>query len=237
MENIRRGFVCVSEHKSHSHAIKAARLASHQDVLKPFFPCLFVLRSLCCPFSLLHTCLKGKNGLSLVFCPFHHSSHLHEWSDIIYSFIPPPVPAFALSSLPTVKVARRRPLAKTPSHCKRMRLSRRKQSAFIMSYLPGPPRQRVMIPGRRERECLGSRSVALRNSSVLKACLESLCWNWMLSWITPFCLFFFVVCLSGISLLLFCGESLVSARTKQKDKRIMDGAENLAGFGILKRLS
>lgn len=33
------------------------------------------------------------------------------------------------------------PLVKAPFHCKRMSLSHRKQSAFIMSYLPGLPRQ------------------------------------------------------------------------------------------------
>lgn len=47
MENISRGFVCVSEHKSHSHTIKATRLAAHQDVLNTFF--LF----LCSPLALL----------------------------------------------------------------------------------------------------------------------------------------------------------------------------------------
>lgn len=50
-----------------------------------------------------------------------------------------------------------------------------------MSYLPGPPWQQVMIPGRRERVFGVKVCGSLELHSVLKACLESLCWNWVLS--------------------------------------------------------
>lgn len=155
MESIRRAFVCVSEQKFHSHLIKAARLVTHQDALNTFLLCLcspLSLLSFLVPPSLLPTCLKGKmdsssSAHSSTLCP---TSHLHEWNDIIYSSSPPLLPP-SLSLLPPLsKGCAPAPLAKTPSHCKRMSLSQRKQSAFIMSYLPGPPWQRVMMPGRGE---------------------------------------------------------------------------------------
>lgn len=150
MENIRRGFVCVSEHKSHSQAIKAARLVTHQDVLNTFFLSLcspLALLSFLTPPSLLHTCLKGKKMDSPPSA--HSTTHLICMNGAI-SFTPLFLPRSCLHALlpPLSKGCTPAPLAETPSHCKRMSLSQRKQSAFIMSYLPGPPWQQVTIPGR-----------------------------------------------------------------------------------------
>lgn len=65
-------------------------------------------------------------------------------SALLYERRPRFLPFF-FSRLPSVPLRRRGctkpPLLKAPSHCKRMSLSHRKQSAFIMSYLPGPPWQ------------------------------------------------------------------------------------------------
>lgn len=59
------------------------------------------------------------------------------------------------------------PLVKAPSHCKRMSLSHCKQSAFIMSYLPGPPQQQPWYQGRARVfvPVAGSRSAAQGNST------------------------------------------------------------------------
>lgn len=93
---------------------------------------------------------EGKNGF-LLFCSFLHTlPHILCMNGTI--FTPPVLPCSCLHSLlpPLSKGCAPAPLAKTPSHCKRMSLSQRKQSAFIMCYLPGPPWQRVMMPRRGE---------------------------------------------------------------------------------------
>lgn len=120
MENIRRGFVCVSEHKSHSQAIKAARLVTHQDVLNTFFPSLcspLALLSFLAPPTLLHTCLKAKMDSS----PSAHSTtHLICMNGaILFTPLHPP-PCSCLHALlpPLSKGCTPAPLAETPSHCK-----------------------------------------------------------------------------------------------------------------------
>lgn len=154
MESIRRGFVCMSEQKFHSYLIKAARVVTHQDVLNTFFS-VFVLHWLCCLSSLLPLSFppvwREKWIPLLLLIPPYFALHLICMNGTIL-FTPPILSCCCRHSLlpPLSKVCALVPLAKTPSHCKRMSLSQRKQSAFIMSYLPGPPWQRVMIPGRGE---------------------------------------------------------------------------------------
>lgn len=78
------------------------------------------------------------------------------------------------SRLPSVPLRRRGctkpPLLKAPSHCKRMSLSHRKQSAFIMSYLPGPRWQQSWYPGRANAfGPRGSRGQGLRLREIVRA--------------------------------------------------------------------
>lgn len=168
MESIRPGFVCMSEHKFRSHLIKVARLVTHQDALNTFLLSLFSAGFVVLPRSSLSPShlSEGRNGF-LLFHSFLHTLHLICMNGRRLA-TPPVLPCCCLRSLlpPPSKGCAPAPLANTPSHCKRMSLSQRKQSAFIMSYLPGPPWQRVMIPGRGKRVCLGSRSAARRNSTV-----------------------------------------------------------------------
>lgn len=92
--------------------------------------------------SLLHFC----RSFPVLHCITSHFYTLFSSSSVVYTFFF----SFLLSffSLPLrLRVARHCPLVKAPSHCKRMSLSHRKQSAFIMSYLPGPPRQQSWYPG------------------------------------------------------------------------------------------
>lgn len=157
MESIRRCFVCVRKrHKSHSPAIKATTLVIQECAgcifpvsIYPLFSAHFVVLSSHSNF-LLHTCPKGEWTLffplsTLVF-PSVFVSHFPIMLAIcplfflLLPFLPffPLLPPSALLRLQGCMVV---PFVKAPSHCKRMSLSHRKQSAFIMSYLLRPPQQ------------------------------------------------------------------------------------------------
>lgn len=92
------------------------------------------------------SCISSPSSLSLLplhwhffnshFCTIFSSPCL--LSSLSFFPLPPSPPSF---SAPQTKGCVPLPLSKAPSHCKRMSLSHRKQSAFIMSYLRGPPRQ------------------------------------------------------------------------------------------------
>lgn len=154
--------VCVrGKHKSQSSAMKAARLETQECAECIFSPSLSPLFS---PhpvvlsyfshsrFFLFTIFLKGKMDSSAIlshtcllyehYFPHTHSSASHFYFLHSLSF---PLAVLTFSSPSPYSSQSKGCMAlhllETPSHCKRMSLSQRKQSAFIMSYLPGPPWQ------------------------------------------------------------------------------------------------
>lgn len=173
------------KHKSHSPAIKAARLETWECaecIFSISSSPLFSAHSSCSGFFVPATCLKGEMDSSYCclnislfsHCPrvllYMHYCYAHvcssllcvsllrlNWNLVLFFFrrlsfhffvvlVPLPLPASFLSS--STQGCTALLLMQAPSHCKRMSLSHCKQSAFIMSYLPGPPWQQSWYPGR-----------------------------------------------------------------------------------------
>lgn len=161
--------LCVyvrEKHKSQSSVMKAARLETQERAecifsffISPLFsPHPGVLSHFShSRFFLFTTYLKGKMDCTAILSHtflLHEHYYPHTLLPLISTFYTfflsfgcphflPPSP-YSSQSEGCMALS----LLETPSHCKRMSLSQRKQSAFIMSYLPGPPWQQSRYPGR-----------------------------------------------------------------------------------------
>lgn len=166
---------------------------------------------------------EGKNGF-LFFCSFLHTLPciLSAWMERYYLLLQSsPAAAVTLSSLLSVKFARWCP---SPRHHPTVNewvchsANNLHSSCLICLGLRG---SESWYPGG-ERVCLGSRTVALRNSTVCsrlvwKACVGSGCYPW--SWITSLLSIFVALWGPLYWLWVWLGKSLVSERSKQKDKQ------------------